>query len=297
MPVLVDPFYLVKLSSSLDQSTSVEAQLTAELSSGLRVTSLSSDPVAVEQSTLLNAAISSQDTYVQVASDESSRLQATHSALSEVVTQLTSAVQLAAQGSNGTQSVANQKATLVLLTGIRDSILSLANTSYAGTYLFAGSQGTTTPFSINYVPVPAITVYAGDAVVQSVVTPTGQAIQTNLPGSSVFTPVLDTLNQLISDFSATNVSAAVAADSASVSAALGVVTDQRAVIDSSLSRLQATSTYVQTQTVNGTVAQSVLVSANFADVATQLSASKVQSQALLSVIAALGKTDLFDYTR
>ena len=295
--MLVDPHYLVKLSSSLDQSTSVQAQLTAELSSGLRVTSLSTDPVAVAQSALLNTAISAQDTYVQVASGLGSRLQATDSALSEVVSQLTSAISLATQGANGTQTAANQNATLAQLTGIRDSIVSLANTSYAGTYLFAGSQGTTKPFSIDGSTVPATTVYAGDAVVQSASTPTGQAIQTNLPGSTVFSPVLDTLNQLISDFSKPNVSASVAADSASVGAALGVVTDQRSVIDNSLSRLQTTSTYVQTQTANATVAQTALVSANPADIATQLSASVTQSQALMSVIATLGKTDLFDYIR
>ena len=292
----VDPHYLVNLSSSLDRSTSVEAQLTAELSSGLRVTSLSSDPGAVAQSALLNSTISAQDTFVQVAAGEGSRMQATDSALGEVVAQLTAAISLATQASNGTQSAANQAATLAQLTGIRDSILSLANTSYSGTYLFAGSQGTTKPFSTDSSTVPATTVYAGDAVVQSVVTPTGQAIQTNVPGSAVFSPVLNTMNQLISDFSSANVSTAVAADGASLSAALGVVTDQRAVIDNSLSRLQATSTYVQTQKANATVAQSALVSADPADIATQLSASETQSQALMSVIATLGKTDLFDYT-
>ena len=292
----VDPNYLLKLSSTLDQSTNVEAQLTAELSSGLRVTSLSTDPVAVAQSSILNSAISQQDTYVQVASGEGSRLQATDSALGEVVTQLTSAVTLATAGANSTQNASGQTATLAQLTGIRDSILSLANTSYSGTYLFAGSQGTTKPFSIDTSTLPATTIYAGDAVAQSVVTPTGQSIQVNLPGSAVFTSVLNTLNQLIGDFSGASVSTAVAADSASVTAALGLVIDQRSVIDNSLSRLQATSTYVQTQTATATIAQSSLVSANPADIATQLSASETQNQALMSVISSLGKTDLFDYT-
>jgi flagellar hook-associated protein 3 FlgL len=291
----VDPNFLSNLSSTLDQSASVQAQLTAELSSGLRVTSLSSDPVAVAQSSLLNSAISQQDSFVQIASGESSRLQATDSALGEVVTQLTSAVSLAAQGANGIANATDQSATLTQLTGVRDAILSLANTSYSGTYLFAGSKGTTTPFSIDATTTPATTTYAGDAIVQSVATPTGQAIQVSLPGSAVFTSVLNTLNQLIADFAAPNASTAVAADSASVTTALGLVTDQRSVIDASLSRLQATSTYVQTQTANTTVAQTALVSADPADIATQLSASETQSQALMSVISTLGKTDLFDY--
>jgi len=295
--VRVDPNYLLNLSSSLDQSTAVEAQLTNELSSGLRVSSLSVDPTAAAQSSLLNTEISQQDTYVQVASGESSRLQVADSTLGEVVTQLTSAISLAVQGGNGTLNASNQSSVAQQLTAIRDTVLGLANTSYSGTYLFSGSQGTTKPFSLDTSTVPATATYAGDSTVQSVVTPTGQSIQVNLPGSTVFSGVLGALNQLIADFSSTNVSASVAADTPALTAALGGLSTQRSVLDSSLSRLQSTSTYAQTQQANLTIAQGSLVASDPTTVATQLSASETQHQALLSVITALGKTDLFDYTR
>jgi len=139
--VRVDPNYLLNLSSSLDQSTAVEAQLTNELSSGLRVSSLSVDPTAAAQSSLLNTEISQQDTYVQVASGESSRLQVADSTLGEVVTQLTSAISLAVQGGNGTLNASNQSSVAQQLTAIRDTVLGLANTSYSGTYLFQRKSG------------------------------------------------------------------------------------------------------------------------------------------------------------
>jgi flagellar hook-associated protein 3 FlgL len=293
----VDPNYLLNLAGSLDQSSSVEQQLTVELSSGLRVSSLSSDPVAVAQSSLLNTAISQQDTYVQVATSESSRLQAADSALGEVVTQLTSAISLAAQASNGTQNAANEATIAQQLAGIRDTVLGLANTSYSGTYLFSGSQGNTQPFSLDTSTTPATVTYAGDASVQSVVTPSGQSIPVNLPGSSVFTQVFSALNQLVADLTSGAPSATVTTDSAALTTALGQVSTQRSVLDSSLNKLQTTSTYTQTQIANTTAAQSTLVSANLADVATQLSANETQHQALLSVINTLGKTDLFDYTQ
>ena len=85
----VDPNYVSNLTASLDQSTSEEDTLTSELSSGLRVASLSDDPVAVAQSTLLGSSIAQDDTFVQTASDESSRLQVADSTLGEVVTQVT----------------------------------------------------------------------------------------------------------------------------------------------------------------------------------------------------------------
>jgi flagellar hook-associated protein 3 FlgL len=110
--------------------------------------------------------------------------------------------------------------------------------------------------------------------------------------------VLNALNQMIADFSSTNVSSTVASDSASLTAALTTVTGQRSLLDNSLSTLQATSTYVQTQAVNATVAQSTLVSADPASIATQLSSSETQHQALLSVISGLEQqTDLFGYMR
>jgi flagellar hook-associated protein 3 FlgL len=296
--VLVNPNYILNLSSSLDQSASVEQQLTVELSSGLRVSSLSSDPVAAAQSSLLNSAISQQDTYVQVASGESSRLQAGDSALSEVVTQLTSAISIATQASNGTQNTTNQNASAQQLSGIRDTILSLANTSYAGTYLFSGSQGTTKPFSLDTSTAPATVVYAGDASVQSVVTPAGQSIQVNLPGSAVFTPVLTALNQLIADLSGGASSATVTTDSTALTSALGQLSTQRSVLDNSLSKLQSTSTYTQTQAAQTTAAQATLVASNTGEVATQLSASETQHQALLSVISGLQQqTNLFGYLR
>jgi len=296
--MLVDPNYTTNLSSALDQSTSVEQQLTSELSSGLRVSSLSTDPLAAAQSTMLNSTISQLDAYVQVASGESSRLQTADSALGEVVTQLTSAISVAARASNGTHSASDQSAAAQELEGVRDTVLSLANTSYTGTYLFSGSQGTTQPFTLDTSTTPATVTYAGDTATQSVVTPTGQSIQINLPGSAVFTPVLTALNQLIADLSSGAPSATVTTDSTALSSALTQVSTQRITLDNSLSKLQSTSTYTQTQVANTTAAQSTLVAANPADVATQLNASETQHQALLSVISGLEQqTNLFGYLR
>jgi flagellar hook-associated protein 3 FlgL len=61
--------------------------------------------------------------------------------------------------------------------------------------------------------------------------------------------------------------------------------------------LQSTSTYTQTEESQLQVAQSVLVSANPASVATQLSSAETQHQALLSVINTLGSQDLFSLMR
>ena len=293
----VDPNYISNLAAALNQSTGQENTLTSELSSGLRVASLSDGPVAVAQSTLLGSSIAKDDTFVQTASNVSSRMQVTDSTLGEVVTQITSALSTAVGGNNGTLNASDLASVAQALSGIRDQVLSLANTSYQGHYLFGGSQGSTPPYTLNTSTNPATAVYNGDSNVQYVETPSGQKIQVNLPGSSVFgaagSGVLGALNQLISDFSGGATTAALTADTSALTTALGQLSSQRSTLDSALSRLQSTSTYTQTEESQLKVAQSNLVSADPAAVATQLSTAETQHQALLSVINALGSSNLF----
>ena len=293
----VDPNYIRNLAAALDQSTQRENTLTSELSSGLSVASLSDGPVAVAQSTLLGSSIAKDDTFVQTASNVSSRMQVADSTLGEVVSQITSALSTAVGGNNGTLNASDLASVAQALSGIRDQVLSLANTSYQGHYLFGGSQGSAPPYTLNTSTNPATAVYNGDSNVQYVETPSGQKIQTNLPGSAVFgaagSGVLGALNQLISDFSGGATTAALTADTGALTTALGQLSSQRSTLDSALSRLQSSSTYTQTEESQLKVAQSNLVSADPAAVATQLSQAEVQHQALLSVINALGSSNLF----
>jgi flagellar hook-associated protein 3 FlgL len=297
----VDPNYISNLAAALNQSTGQENTLTSELSSGLRVASLSDGPVAVAQSTLLGSSIAKDDTFVQTASNESSRMQVTDSTLGEVVTQITSALSTAVGGNNGTLNASDLASVAQALSGIRDQVLSLANTSYQGQYLFGGSQGSAPPFTLDTTTNPATAVYNGDSSVQFIQTPSGQQIQVNLPGSAVFgaagSGVLGALNQLISDFSGGATTAALTADTGALTTALGELSSQRSTLDSALSRLQSSSTYIQTEESQLKVAQSNLVSADPAAVATQLSTAETQHQALLSVINALGSSNLFSLMR
>jgi flagellar hook-associated protein 3 FlgL len=297
----VDPNYVINLIAAVDQSASEDDRLTSELSSGLRVASLQDDPVAVAQAALLGTSISKDDTFVQTASTQSSRLQVADSTLGEVVSQVTSAISTAVSGNNGTLNASDIASIAQKLSGIRDQVLSLANTSYQGQYLFGGSQGATPPFTLDTSTNPATANYNGDNNIQYVESPNGQKIQVNLPGSSVFgaagTGVLGALNQLISDFSGAAATGTITSDTSALTTALGQLSFQRSTLDSSLSRLQSTSTYVQTEESQLKVAQGSLVSADPAAVATQLSQAETQHQALLSVINALGSSDLFSMMR
>ena len=79
------------------------------------------------------------------------------------------------------------------------------------------------------------------------------------------------MNQLIADLSGGAASAILTADTSALTTALGQVSNQRSILDSSLSRIQSTSLYTQTQEAQLRVQQNSLVAADTATVATQLS--------------------------
>jgi flagellar hook-associated protein 3 FlgL len=295
----VDPNYVQTLVGSLNNTSASEELLSNELSSGLGITSLSSNPTAVAQSTQFSAAISQDDSYVQAATTAQSKLQVTDTALGEVVSQLTSAASLTLGGANGTNSAQDTSAIASQLTSIESQVLGLANTSFQGQFVFSGSQGSVQPFTQDTSTTPVTTTYNGDTAVQFATTPAGQKIQTNVPGSSIFTAaggnVFAALSQTIADLTSGASSTTLAADAASITSALGTVTGQRSVIDNSLSQLESTSTFTQTNETVLEAAQSTLISANTATVATQLSSDETQTQALDSTISTLEQNSLFNY--
>ena len=294
----VNPLYMNDLVSSLDTSSASEEQLTEELASGSQVNQLSDNPVAAGENVLLSAQIGSDDTFSQTASSTQSMLQVGDSALSTVVSQLTSAVSLATEGNNGTLNASDLESVSNQLVGIRDEVLSLANTTYMGQYLFSGSKGTTQPYTLNTGTTPAVATYQGDSDVSYLETPNGQKIQLNIPGNQIFSAggsdVLGTLNALIADFSSGTASPTAEADAQALSTALGHVSQQRVSLDNSLSRLQSAESYTQSESTQLTAAQTNLLQANVGQVATRLSTAETQQAALSQVIATLGKQSLFN---
>ncbi len=185
------------------------------------------------------------------------------------------------------------------MSAIRDQVVSLANTSYQGAYVFAGSQGNVQPFTVDTSTSPATTTYNGDAQVGTVTTTSGQQIQTGLAGSTVFAApeadVMTALNNLVADFAGGAVSATASTDVGTLTAALGNVSQQQSILGSALDRLESASTYAQADATNRTAAATTLVSADPATVATQLSSVETQNQALMSVIGTVEKQSLFSY--
>jgi flagellar hook-associated protein 3 FlgL len=298
----VDPNYINTLSGSLNQSSNSINALSAELASGMSIANLQDNPAAVAQATLLDGQIEQYDTFVQTSSGEAAMMQVADSTLGDVVTQITQAIGLAVEGSNGTQNSSDNASVAQSLTGILNEVVSLANTSFQGQFLFSGSQGSVQPFTLDTSTTPITVTYNGDSNVQSIETPGGQKLQTNLPGSSVFgtgtSGVMGALSQLIADVSGGASTASITTDTSTLKTALDQLSSQRSTLDSSLAQMNSSNTFAQTTASQFEITQSGLVSANPETVAAQLSSAETQHQALLSVINTLGnQEDLFQVMR
>ena len=295
----IDATFIQGLVTSAGELSVREADIANAISSGVRLNRLSDDPVAAGTAATLADSLRRDDAFLSTATGAGNRLQASDTALSSVVTQLTSAISTAVGAFNDTSSGTNRATAAQQLVAIRESLLSLANSSYTGAYLFSGSSAAP-PFTQ---AANGTVTYTGDANTTSVPLLSGGTLQASVPGSSVFLSpggdVFGSLNAIISELTTNSSTGATVAAGlvGDLRSALSNVTTQRAVLGTAQSRLSGESEYITGQKANLSAQQSTLLTADTASLATQLSAITTQRSALLSTIGIVEKGSLFDYLR
>jgi flagellar hook-associated protein 3 FlgL len=289
----VDPNYASTLTSSLNNVQAQQEQFSSELSSGVRVNQLSDDPAAAGENVLLLNSIQQDDTFTQTSNSVTGQLQVADTALGSIVTELTSAIQLATEANNGTNNASNVESISNQLTGIRSEVESLANTSYQGSFLFAGNNTTTAPFSTSASTSPAVTSYSGDSGINYLEAPNGEKIQLNIPGNQIFqgsgnNNVFQALNNLIADYSTGTVDSTKAvSDTEALNTALNYLSQQRVTLDNSINQVTSASSAATNGETQLTAAQTNLMQADVAQISTQLALTETQQTALESVISQL----------
>ena len=292
----VDATSIATMVQSLSDLGSRSAAISNSLSSGVRLNRLSDDASAAGQAVMLADAVSRDTAFVSTAATAGNGMQAADTALGSVVTQLTSAISTAVAAVDGTTLQSNRDTAVEQLKSIRESLLSLANSSYNGTYLFAGSS-TAQPFTES---ASGAVTYTGNSNTSSVALASGGSLQSSLAGSSVFlasgASAFGALNDLITGLSASPFDSSTGTALVSnLRTALTNVTSQRAILNTAQNRLSSESDYTTTQKTNLQAQQSTLLSTDTASAATELSAITTQRNALLSTISIVEKGSLFEY--
>jgi len=176
------------------QMTSSQTNLAksqAQLAQGKQIINPSDAPDQASTVQRLKSILSRQDSYQTALNTVQSRLQGEDSTLSSVSDLLIRAKEIAVQANNDTLSPDNRKALGVELQGLRDQMLSLANTrDSSGNFLFGGSKVTQAPFISVAGGSPQ---YAGDQTRMSVMVGENRSMPINRTGTDAFVPVNRTL--------------------------------------------------------------------------------------------------------
>jgi flagellar hook-associated protein 3 FlgL len=136
-------------SADLELASTRLAEWQRQVSSGMRVNAPSDDPSAASAGIRERNEIAVQDQYTEAADSATSRLSVVDNVLTDVLQRLTS-VQTTILSARGTLVTPSQReAAAQELESLRSALASSLNTSFRGTYPFAGSAGTTPPFTQN----------------------------------------------------------------------------------------------------------------------------------------------------
>jgi len=285
------------LLAALSQAQEAENTALEQMSTGKSVNLPSDNPGAAAASVQNQAQSSEVDQYSQNVTSVLGMAQTANSALSAVVTQLNQAVSLGVEGGNGTLSSADLQSLATQVQSILTSVVSQANTSYQGAYVFGGTANSGVPFTANASSSDGYQ-YNGNSGVNTVAVGDGLNVSVNVPGDQIFqqagSDVLGSLQQLVTALqggSATAISSA----TDQISSALNYVSQQQTFYGDTINQLNSLETFLQQETVNLTSQETNLVGADEAQAATNYAQAQTDYNAALAATSRAVPSNLFDY--
>jgi flagellar hook-associated protein 3 FlgL len=133
--------------AGLADNRAAVAKLQTQISTQHKISAASEDPTAAEQIMGTDGALTAVAQYQRNIDAATSRNSAEDSALGHVTDLLARAKELMTQEATGTSTAATKSIASKEMEQIFNSVISIGNTQFAGSYLFGGDTSTTAPFS------------------------------------------------------------------------------------------------------------------------------------------------------
>ncbi|HZR63992.1 MAG TPA: flagellar hook-associated protein FlgL [Terriglobales bacterium] len=294
--IRVNPYVLPDLLADLNNTQQQADTASLQMATGSRINKPSDDPAGAAAMVFNNAQSSQVDSFLRSISSVNGLLQTADSTIGSVVTALQRAVQLGVQGANGTLSDTDRQDVANELSGIQQQLLSLANTSYQGEFVFSGTA-TVQPFMADSASSSGVT-YKGNAGTNSVEIGNNYSLQINLPGSQIFTGGSGNVFQSIADLinalqTNNNIGSAVT----EVSKAFTYVTSQRVFYGNALNQIQAQQIVLNSDKLDLATAANSISATDMAQAATNFSQAEIGLNAELAGISRISQVSLFDYLK
>jgi flagellar hook-associated protein 3 FlgL len=293
----VNPNPLPDLLAALEQT---EQQINSDLqqtASGQSINVPGDDPAGAAMLVRNAGQTAETDQFLRSVGSITGEMQSADSALNSVVTALQRAITLGTEGANGTLNSSDRTALANEVQGIQSQLIGLANLSYQGNFVFAGTSTQTAPYVADSTSTSGVQ-YVGNSGVNNVTVGNDLTVQTNLPGSQLFSAPGNDMFQSIQDLitslqSGNNISTAVN----EISSAYGHINTQRVFYGNALNQLNSQQTALNSQTTQLAQQQNQIGGADLSKVLSGLVNAQTSRQATLEAIAQTQQTDLFNYIK
>jgi flagellar hook-associated protein 3 FlgL len=293
----VNPNFAPDILQDLYEAQSQEETALQQLASGQLINMPSDNPAGAAELVQNQALQDQTDQYLQNTSAVDGQLQTADSTLSSVVSSLNQAISLGTQGANGTNSPQDLQAIAQQVQGIQSQVLQLANTSYQGNYIFAGTATSTVPFTLDASSPDGVD-YNGNTDTNNVQIANGNSVQTNLPGSQVFQgsggDVFGALQQLITALQGGNTTT-IGTATTQLSTALNYLSQQRVFYGNAVDQLNSNQSFLQQEQVNLQSEANAVDGANLAQASTNLAQAQTTQSAALAALAKVIPQNLLEY--
>jgi flagellar hook-associated protein 3 FlgL len=293
----VDPNPLPDLLAALNQ---MQEQINSDLqqtASGQSVNVPGDNPAAAATLVRNAGQTSEADQFLRSVDSVTGEMQNADSALNSVVTVLQRAITLGVEGANGTVNSSDRAALADEVQGIQSQLVSLANLSYQGNFVFAGTATQTAPYVLDATSSSGVQ-YVGNSNVNSVTVGDHLSVQSNLPGSQLFSAAGSDVFQAVQDL-ITSLQSGSGIDSAvnEVSSAYQHLNAQRVFYGNAINQLNSQQTYLNSETTQLAQQQDSVGGADLTKVLSDLVNAQTARQATLEAVGQTQQTNLFSYLK
>jgi flagellar hook-associated protein 3 FlgL len=285
------------LLNALNLADQAEQTALQQVSTGRRVNLPSDDPAAAAQEVQLTSQSSNCDQFLRSISSISAELQTADVALNSGVISLQRAITLGVEGANGTVSQQDRAALANEVQSVSQQMLQVANLTYNGTYVFAGTASSKPPYVADN-NAPGGIAYQGNDFVNNVEVEAGQSLAVNQPGSQLFPAAGANVFQALSDLSnalLAGIDSNIESATDEVRTAYDQMNAGRAFYGTTLDQLNSTQDFLNSEKLQLAQQTNSTVGVDETQAATNLTNAEAARNATLQAAASVGQQSLFTY--
>lgn len=269
-----------------------------QVASGRRIDAPSQDPTGTATAIRERDDIAAVDRYTRAADSVNSRLSVMDSVLTSMLDKITAAQSEVTSARNSIATDDKREAAAQVLIGIRDSLVDDVNTAFRGTYLFAGAQSTTKPYTVG---VNGVSAYGGSGTGVRVDISDGRSVAVAIDGSAVVdagggVDVFSALTDLAAAIRARDQDA-VTAGMSQLGAVFSGVSTTQSRLGADLRSVEVEKGRLADKKLAGTTRLSTIEDANMAEALSGMSQADTAYRAALGAAATGGRVSLLDYLR